>query len=60
MSKSNGVYCIIRFFAPHLRRSNEVIHTGLTLAEAQEHCNDPATREPGIYFDGYQVMEGVR
>lgn len=60
MSKSNGVYCIIRFFAPHLNRGNEIIHTGFTLEEAQEHCNDPATREPGVSFDGYQVMEGVR
>lgn len=45
----------------------EVIETGLTLEEAQEHCNDPETssstcesayglaltRERGPWFDGY-------
>lgn len=33
------------------------IKTGLTLEEAQEHCNDPATSgedsERGQWFDGY-------
>jgi hypothetical protein len=46
-------YKIIRFYAPHLNKEKEVIETGLTLAEAQEHCNDPDTHEKGVYFDGY-------
>jgi len=46
-------YSIIRFFAPHRIESNEVVKTGLMLEEAQEHCNDPNTREEGEWFDGY-------
>lgn len=32
---------------------NKVIDSGLTLEEAQKHCNDPTTREPGVWFDCY-------
>ena len=40
----------------------EVIATGLTLAEAQEHCRDPETSsstasdpgDDGPWFDGYE------
>ena len=46
-------YSIIRYYAPHLNREREVIETGLTLEEAQSHCNDPTTREEGQWFDGY-------
>lgn len=46
-------YEIIRFYAPGIDRPNETIQTGLTLEEAQEHCNDPDTREEGVFFDGY-------
>ena len=46
-------YTIIRFYAPHLKKENETIKTGLTLEEAQEHCNDETTRVEGVYFDGY-------
>lgn len=48
-----ATYSIIRHFAPSLEKENEVIDTGLTLEEAQEHCNDPDTREDGEWFDGY-------
>lgn len=58
-------YKVIRFFnnAPNI-----VIKTGLTLEEAQEHCNNPETssrtakglvehtltRNFGQWFDGYE------
>jgi hypothetical protein len=57
-----ATYKIIRFF---FKGENETIETGLTLEEAQEHCNDPETssrtcsektRErvgAGPWFDGY-------
>jgi hypothetical protein len=57
-------YEIRRFF---FRKEYEVIKEGLTLEEAQEHCNDPETswqiatspeaqkrtKEFGPWFDGY-------
>jgi hypothetical protein len=57
-------YKIVRYF---LNGSKRTIHRGLTLEEAQEHCNDPETssrtctssvgkrrtREKGPWFDGY-------
>jgi hypothetical protein len=49
----NATYKIVRDYHPSLDRESEVIDTGLTLAEAQAHCSDPSTREPGVYFDGY-------
>lgn len=33
---------------------HKVIRSGLTLEEAQEHCNEPDTREAGVWFDGYE------
>ena len=32
---------------------NKVILSGLTLEEAQGHCNDPSTHEEGVWFDCY-------
>jgi hypothetical protein len=57
-------YKIVRHF---FKQENEVIKTGLTLEEAQEHCSDPETssrtctkraglrrtEERGPWFDGY-------
>ena len=37
---------------------NKTIRTGLTLEEAQKHCNDPATHEPGVWFDCYYEEDG--
>ena len=48
-----ATYSIIRFYAPHRNEEKEIIDTGLTLEEAQEHCNDPDAREEGEWFDGY-------
>jgi hypothetical protein len=42
-------YKIIRF---RFEGSNRVIKRGLTLEEAQSHCQDPKTRGDG-WFDGY-------
>ena len=32
---------------------HKVIKTGLTLEEAQDHCQRDDTREAGVWFDGY-------
>ena len=60
-------YKVVRFYeSARIRR--RVIATGLTLAEAQAHCNDPETssmsatgyreqqrtRQLGRWFDGYE------
>lgn len=47
-------YRIVRFYAPHLNRERETVETGLTLEEAQEHCQREDTHESGEWFDGYQ------
>jgi len=58
-------YKIVRGFRDSFRKYT--IHTGLTLAEAQEHCRDPETiyktctsatgrrrtKKLGPWFDGY-------
>jgi len=43
-------YSIIRF---KFDGDNETIQTGLTLEEAQEHCQDESTHGEG-WFDGYE------
>lgn len=48
-----ATYKIVRFYAPHLNKSNRTIKTGLTLEEAQEHCSRDDTRKEGEWFDGY-------
>ena len=47
-------YSIVRFFKD--QRPQELIKTGLTLQEAQDHCNDPST-STDEYFDGYYHEE---
>jgi hypothetical protein len=44
-------YKIIRF---QFKGQNRVVKTGLTLDEAQKHCNDPKTSGDG-WFDGYEA-----
>jgi hypothetical protein len=47
-----ATYEIIRKYADANHSDhNKVIATGLTLAEAQEHCKDPSTHEKGVWFD---------
>ena len=50
---SEPTYKIVRFYAPHKNRENEVRKRGLTLEEAQEHCQREDTHEAGEWFDGY-------
>ena len=59
-----STYKIIRHYAEH---DNRVVERGLTLEEAQAHCNDPETssrtatsatarrrtKNKGAWFDGY-------
>lgn len=44
-------YRIVRY---HRNDYPEIIEEGLSLAEVQEHCNNPETRGED-YFDGYEV-----
>jgi len=44
------MYKIIRFF--QYKNEPEVIKTGLTLAEAQKHCQNSDTEGEG-FFDGF-------
>jgi len=48
-------YKIVRFYAPGTGKKDHTVRgkTGLTLAQAQAHCNDPKTRKAGVWFDGY-------
>jgi hypothetical protein len=60
-------YKIVRFYGDSTR-SREVVTRGLTLEQAQEHCNDPETSSStatsdaavertrlfGAWFDGYE------
>jgi hypothetical protein len=55
---SETTYKIIRF---RFHGDNEVIRRGLTLEQAQEHCNDESTHDtensPPLWFDGYDKDE---
>ena len=46
-------YKIIRF---RFQGTETVVKRGLTLEEAQEHCNDPKTSGDG-WFDGWRKEE---
>ena len=47
----NKTYKIIRF---RFNGNNKVLKTGLTLEQAQAHCNDEKSAGNG-WFDGYNV-----
>ena len=45
-------YKIVRmYYEPG--RGTRTIKRGLTLEQAQEHCQRPETRKEGVWFDGY-------
>ena len=51
------MYLIRRFYRDSNHENHRaVIKKGLTLEEAQEHCQDDSTHEPGVWFDGYEEM----
>ena len=45
-------YDIVRFYR-NTNKSPRVQERGLTLAQAQEHCNREDTKKGGVWFDGY-------
>ena len=47
-------YMVIRYFS---KGEKQVIECGLTLKEAQRHCQSPASRQEGVFFDGYTKEE---
>jgi hypothetical protein len=54
--RSVNRYLIRRFYQDG--RASVIVETGLTLEEAQAHCNDPSTKggdssEGTAWFDGY-------
>lgn len=51
-----AIYRIIRF---RQGRGGRTIKTGLTLKEAQAHCQRADTHGPG-WFDGYDLMKEVK
>lgn len=66
-----SLYKIVRYYE---RGSRRTIESGVTLEEAQAHCNDPETssktctnragrertRKMGAWFDGYVKIEPKR
>ena len=55
MSKAQS-YRIVRFYMER-GKSRRVIKRNLTLEEARQHCNDPATEKQGEWFDGFESEE---
>lgn len=58
--KDIACYRIIRFYHPKLGRRPRTIKNGLTERQAQAHCSRADTRKEGVYFDGYDLMKGVK
>ena len=49
------IYRIRRY---RLNGGARTIKANVTLSIARLHCNDPRTRKPGVWFDGYDYMPG--
>ena len=45
-------YKIVRMYRESGKKSRTITQ-GLSLEEAQEHCNRPDTRKESVWFDGY-------
>ena len=49
------MYKIVRFcFDNNHPDHHKIVRSGLTLEEAQDHCQRDDTREQGVWFDGYE------
>jgi len=48
----NNNYKIVRYFQ-NAEIDSQVMYSGLTLEEAQDHLELPYTKEPGVWFDSY-------
>lgn len=48
----NQRYKIVRYYRKEGQKPR-VQRSGLTLKQAQTHCDDPKTRKEGVWFDGY-------
>lgn len=46
-------YNIVRYYSPDMGSRCVIVKEGVSLAEAQSHCQDPATKCEGEWFDGY-------
>ena len=47
-------YKIIRFYREYDHPNNlSIIKTGLTVKQAQEHCQSEHSHVEGVWFDGY-------
>ena len=65
---SGGTYKIVRFYRDNEDLNRTIVTRGLTLEQAQAHCNDPETssstctnaeglertKKHGPWFDGYE------
>ena len=49
-------YSIIRIYHPDLNKQSRIIKKGLSLEEAQAHCEDPRTSTDD-WFDGFEREE---
>ena len=49
------LYNIVRFYSKEGKPS-KIVKRGVTLKEAQEHCQRDDTRKAGVWFDGYNAQ----